>query len=146
MKKLLFVALAICALGVAALPFIPRTSAQGPIVGPGNLLVCTKIATIPPGGPTTITQLIAGVAGQGITICGWHVTNTAASGTFSFSYGTGSNCGTGTQTPFPAQSVSSTAPSADHIDYGTVTIPAGNALCYTFSVATIAGIVYYTQF
>jgi hypothetical protein len=99
-----------------------------------------------PVGTTGLTQIIAAVAGQSISICGWHVTNTAATGTFAFSYGTGSNCGTGTVTPIPAQNVNSTAPSADHIDYVTITIPVGNALCVNFSVATIAGIVYYTQF
>lgn len=138
------------ALGLLALlPLLfvgPSALSQGPIVGPGQPILCTKIATIPAGGPTTMTQVVAGVAGQAISVCGWHVTNTASSGTFSFSYGTGSNCGTGTQTPFPAQNVNSTAPSADHIDYAVASVPSGNSLCYTFSVATIAGIIYYTQF
>ena len=131
-----------------ALSLLPSASAlsQGPIVGPGQPILCTKIVAIPAGGPTTITQQVAGVAGQSISVCGWHVTNTAATGTFAFSAGTGSNCGTGTINAFPAQNVNSTAPSADHIDYAVITLPAGNALCTTFSVATIAGIIYYTQF
>lgn len=138
MKRLLL-ALGLClTLGSSAL-------SQGPIVGPGNLLICTKIAPMP-AGTTGLQQIVAGVAGQSISVCGWHITNTAATGTFAFSTGTGSNCGTNTVTPIPAQNVNSTAPSADHIDYVTLTLPAGNALCVNFSVATIAGIVYYTQF
>jgi hypothetical protein len=124
---------------------IPPLRAQGPIVGPGQPILCTKIVPVPAGG-TGLTQIVAGVANQSISVCGWHITNTAAAGTFAFSTGTGANCGTGTVTPVPAQSVSSTAPSADHIDYVTLTLPVGNALCVNFSVATIAGIVYYTQF
>src|SRR5258707_4228331 len=70
------------------------THAQG--VGPTNQIVCNKVATLT-AGPTTITQVIALVAGQSINLCGWHVTNTGATGNFSLSYGTGANCGTGTQ-------------------------------------------------
>jgi hypothetical protein len=139
-KKLLL------ALGLL-LPLSSSALSQGPIVGPGQPIICTKVATIPPGGPAaTLTQLVAAVAGQSISVCGWHITNTAAAGTFSFSYGTGAACGTGTQTPFPAQSVTSNAPSADHSQYASVTVPVSNALCYTFSVNTLAGIVYYVQF
>jgi hypothetical protein len=124
---------------------VPPLLAQGPIVGPGQPILCTKVAAIPAGG-TGLTQIVAGVVGQSISVCGWHITNTASSGTFAFSTGTGSNCGTGTVTPIPAQNVNSTAPSSDHIDYVTLTLPQGNALCVNFSVTTIAGIVYYTQF
>jgi hypothetical protein len=120
-------------------------SAQPTIIGPAQTAICNKIATLAVG-PTTITQVIAGVAGQSIFICGWHVTNTGATGTFSISIGTGSNCGTGTVVVVPAVNVTSTAPSADHIDYASQQVPAGNALCVTPSVATISFVFWYSQF
>jgi hypothetical protein len=137
-KKLLL-ALGLClALSSSAL-------SQGTIVGPGNLILCTKIANMPVG-PTAITQVIAAVTGQTIHICGWHITNTGATGTFAISYGTGSNCGTGTAVIVTVQNVTSTAPSADHPQFATYSLPISNALCVTPSVATIAATVYYAQF
>lgn len=133
------------ALLLALSALIPGAQAQGPIVGPGNMVLCPKIATLAVG-PVVLTQIIAAVAGQSITICGWHVTNTGASGTFSFSYGTGSNCGTGTQLIIPPQNVTLNAPATDHIDYGFYTTPASQAFCITPSVATVAAVVYYNQF
>src|SRR6266436_7151332 len=113
-------------------------------VGPGAQILCNKVATLAVGS-STITQMVAAVAGQSIFICGWHVTNTAAGGTFSFQNGTGSNCGTGTATLIPATNVTSSAPSADHISLATLQVPVGNAFCIT-PIATISAIVYYSQF
>ena len=113
--------------------------------GPPNQILCNKVAQMA-AGPAAITQVVPLAAGKTIFVCGWHVTNTAASGNFSFSYGTGSNCGTGTTTIIPAMNVTSSAPSADHIDYAQISAPPGNALCITPSVATIAAIIYYSQF
>jgi hypothetical protein len=138
MKKLLL-ALGLCSL------LSSSALAQGVIVGPGQQVLCTGIAGLP-AGSTGLQQVVAASTGKSIFICGWHVTNTASSGTFAISYGTGSNCGTGTVTIVPAQNVNSTAPSADHIDYAVGSIPQSNALCLNFSVATIAGIIYYNQF
>lgn len=120
-------------------------AASAQAVGPTNQIFCNKVATLAVG-PTTITQIIAAATGQAINICGWHVTNTGATGTFSFQYGTGSNCGTGTQTLIPALNVTSTAPSSDHIDFAQFGTPISNALCVTPSVATISVVVYYAQF
>jgi hypothetical protein len=138
MKKLLL-ALGLClALSSSAL-------SQGTIVGPGNLILCTKIANMAVG-PTTITTVIAAVTGQTIHLCGWHITNTGATGTFSISYGTGAACVTGTTVIVTVQNVTSTAPSADHPQYATFSLPPSNALCVTPSVATIAATIYYAQF
>lgn len=114
-------------------------------VGPANDVLCNKIATLA-AGPTSITQVIAAVTNQRVFICGWHITNTGATGTFSFQNGTGSNCGTNTVTIIPAQNVTSTAPSADHEQFATFDNPISAAFCITPSVATIAGIIYYAQF
>lgn len=113
-------------------------------VGPSAQILCNKVATLT-AGPAVITQMIPAVAGQSIFLCGWHVTNTAAAGTFSFQNGTGSNCGTGTTTIIPATNVTSSAPSADHISIATIQVPQGNAFCIT-PIATISAIIFYSQF
>ena len=128
----------------------PSALSQGPIVGPGQPILCVTAATLAVG-PSTITRIITGVSGKSINICGWHITNTGATGTFSFSIGTGTNCGTNTSVVVPAQNVTSTAPITDHIDYAFLTIPSTTGglptdLCITPSVATIAAVVYYNQF
>jgi hypothetical protein len=140
--------LALLALGLCLIVG-PSAFSQGTIVGPGNAILCPRLATLAVG-PSTITQIVPAVTGQTISICGWHVTNTGATGTFSLSYGTGSNCGTGTVLFIPPQNVTSTAPATDHIDYAFFTVPmvagVAQALCITPSVATIAAVVYYSQF
>lgn len=139
MRKLLLSLVALAALCSPASP-------QGTIVGPGQPILCGQNKGS--GGFTgtaALAQIIGPVAGQSIYICGWHITNTAATGTFSFSYGTGTNCGTGTNTFLPNVSVSNTAPATDHIDYAFIQIPAGNALCQN-STATVSGAVWYSQF
>src|SRR6266550_4011548 len=114
-------------------------------VGPTAQILCNKIATLAVG-PTSSTQMVAAVTGQSIFICGWHVTNTGAAGTFTFTNGTGSNCGTGTATIIPPTNVTSSAPSADHISLATIQVPQSNAFCVTPSAATISVVIYYSQF
>ena len=134
----------LASLGLSLWAWAPvPTHAQG--VGPTNQIVCNKVATLT-AGPVVITQVIAAVAGQSVNLCGWHVTNTGATGNFSLSYGTGSNCGTGTTVVIPAMNVTSTAPSADHAQLAYFTTPAANALCITPSVATISAVIFYAQF
>ena len=133
-----------------ALLALSGAQAQGPIVGPGQPILCVTAVSLAVG-PSTITRIIQGVSGKGINICGWHITNTAASGTFSFSIGTGTNCGTNTSVVIQPQSISSTAPVTDHIDYAFLSVPpltggVPTDLCITPSVATIAAVVYYNQF
>lgn len=140
MKKLL-ASLVLLALLLCPFPDVRAENA----VGPTNIIYCNKIATLAVG-PATITQIAAGVAGQNISVCGWSVTNTGATGTFSLSYGTGSNCGTGTNTFIPALNITSTAPATDRQASAFFTLPVANALCITPSVATISAVVYYAQF
>jgi hypothetical protein len=137
MRKLfLLLALALSAL-------IPGAQAQGPIVGPGGLIVCPKPAVFT--GTAALAQVVAAVANQSIYICGWHITNSAASGTFLFAIGTGSNCGTGTITILPTQSITSNAPATDHIDYAFMQVPQGQALCIN-ATATVSGAIWTNQF
>lgn len=135
----------IAGLALAFLASVSPALAQTGTVGPTNAIFCNQVAQMP-AGPSAITQVIAAKAGKSIFVCGWHVTNTGATGTFSISYGTGTNCGTGTTAVIPALNVTSTAPSADHIDYAQLYAPAGNAVCITPSVATISAILYFSQF
>jgi hypothetical protein len=142
-KKLLFV----LALALSAL--IPGAQAQGPIVGPGNIILCGKIANMAVG-PTSVTQVIAAVAGTSIHLCGWHVTNTGATGTFSITSGSGGTCVTSNAVIVTVQNVTSTAPSADHQQYAYFSVApvsgTAQAICVTPSVATIAATIFYAQF
>jgi hypothetical protein len=147
MKRLLF-ALGLC------LSLSSSASSQPTIIGPAQTTICNKVATLAVG-PTTITQVIppGGVAtptGQSIFICGWHVTNTGATGTFTLTIGSGLNCATNPVVIVPAVNVTSTAPSADHIDYASQQIApisgVAQTLCVTSSVATISYVFWYSQF
>ena len=113
-------------------------------VGPSNAILCNKVANVAVG-PTSATQLVAGVPGQSIFICGWQITNTAANGTFTFSYGTGSTCTTPTVL-VTAQNINNAAPSANNIGFAQMQTAPGATLCVTPSVATIATTVWYSQF
>ena len=139
-KFLLALALALC----APAPVI----AQGPIVGPGNLIICTKTAQASPAAAGTLS-LVNGVANQSIFICGWHVTsNQTTSSTFQLVYGTqGGPCSTPTNMT-PAFAVTSNAPSADHIDYVTIQAALGAQVCVTSAGSTVgqAVLIYYNQF
>ena len=151
MKRIIFCILLGLAIAFGIRLMLGPVQAQGPIVGPGNLVVCPGVpgSPVPVQGTFTGTaallQIVAGVAGKSIYICGWHITNTTSAGTFAFSYGTGTNCGTGTTTLVPALNVSNTAPSTDHIEYAFVQLPVGQALCQN-STATVSGLVYINQF
>ena len=137
-------------LGLLGLLWVGPAPAQG-IVGPPPGVLCNQTATF--SGVSVNTQLIPAVTGKVIFICGWHVTNTAASGTFQFTTGQGAVCATNTITVTPALTVSSTAPSADHVDYASwtapltsTTPPVPSAVCVNPSVATISGLVYFSQY
>jgi hypothetical protein len=136
MKKLW---LALC---LVVLGFAP---AQAQTVGPTNSILCNKMAYVAVGS-TGNQQIVAAVTGQRIFICGWHVTNTGTSGTWAMNTGTGSNCGSSTTALTPAQNVTSSAPSADHIDFASIQTPQSVALCVNPSVNTIAAQVFYSQF
>ena len=112
--------------------------------GPPNQIICNKVASF--SGVAVSTQLVAAITGQSIFVCGWHVTNTAGSGTFQFTTGTGTACATGSANVTPALNVTSSAPSADHVDYATISSSMGNAFCVIPSVTTLSGLIFYSQF
>ena len=123
----------------------PPASSQ--TLGPPNSIACSQQAVANIASATT-TSLVAGVAGKSIFICGWHVTSiNAASTTFQFEYGTGASCTTPTVLT-PAFNVTSTAPSADHVDYTHMQIPAGQQLCVVTGAGATgtAVFVWFNQF
>src|SRR5258707_8339605 len=77
------------------------------VVGPSAQVLCNKVANVAVG-PTSATQLVAGVAGQSTFVCGWQITNTGATGTFTLIYGTGTTC-TSPTTLVTVQNITSTA-------------------------------------
>jgi hypothetical protein len=112
-------------------------------VGPPNQVICNNSAVFTGTGATA--SVTTPNANQRVYLCGWHITNTAASGSFTISYGTGSNCGTGTVAVTPALSVTSTAPSSDHIEYAIVSTPLNGELCVNATITTVTGVLWYYQ-
>ncbi len=139
LKRLAFLALAAVLASTPALP-------QGSAVGPPNNITCNLAVQVAVGTGPGVTQVLALNASQIIFICGWHVTNSAASGTFQLSHGTGANCGTGNVVDTPAFTVTSTAPATDHINTAAYNLPKGTALCINPSVNTIGAIIWAAQF
>lgn len=116
------------------------------IVGPQNLILCNKTAAFT--GAAALTQLVAGVSGQRVYICGWHVTSTSSTTTtFTLVSGAtvGTACDTSATTLLPALNVTITAPSADHIDYASMQSVTSQNVCVN-APATITGLIYYSQF
>lgn len=117
--------------------------------GPANNPACNKTALF--SGVAVATKLVSNATGKAIFLCGWHITNTAAAGTFQFTSGTQTTnpCDTGSANVTPTFNVTSSAPSADHLQgsqtqIGTTTTPVD--LCVTPSVNTISGMIWYSQF
>ena len=110
----------------AVLPDGP-TQAQ---VGPPNNIQCNQLSNLnlTGTGSSVTTSVVAGVAGQTIVICGWHVTESGTTaGTFQLEYGTQGGPCTSPTVMSPGFSVSSTAPATDHIDYASLSVPRSTA-------------------
>jgi len=116
-------------------------------VGPPNQILCNGAAILNAAAAGT-TQLVTPAAGKTVFICGWHFTTTTTAGTFQLTTGTGATCATGTPVNLtPAHAISSTAPSADHIDFAWGQGTTGHGLCVTTTAsATIAGQVWFGQY
>jgi len=119
-------------------------------VGPTAQVICNKFVQTTISSSTT-TSLVAGVAGQSIFICGWHVTTTQASSPVTFQFLSGTHtttdCDTTPVNITPAFNILNTAPSADHISLATIQVPLAKQLCVaSVGVTNLAVIVYYSQF
>ena len=142
MRKLALSLIILCSTSVGAL------AQGGSTVGPTNQIACNKIGTANVASATT-TSLANGVAGQAISVCGWHVTSTqATANTFQLEQGTqGGPCTTPT-TFTPPFVVTSTAPSANNNAAAFYSLPSGAQLCVVTTGATVgtAIMVFYSQF
>ena len=103
-------------------------------VGPSAQILCNKVANVAIG-PTTATQIVAGVAGQSIFICGYQVTTNSTAGTFTFIFGTGSTCTTPTA-PYDGQ-ILQLATDTTLTGNVTVTPATGQTLQTVFSSQTL---------
>lgn len=109
-------------------------------VGPPNQILCNNTAVFT--GTGAAAAVITAGANQRVYLCGWHITNTAATGSFAITGGTGAACGTGTQTVTPTMSVTSTAPTTDHIEFATFNTALGGSFCVNATVTTVTGLLW----
>ena len=98
------------------------------VVGP-PALYCNKSFVVS-ALATAITQVVAGLAGQSIHICGYVLNAGAAAATFQLTVGTGANCGTGTVNITPAFSLGVNGVLVDRGPYVWFSSAQGSALCY----------------
>lgn len=95
---------------------------------------------------TTAFTIAAGIAGQGIYVCGWDLTASVA-GSAVIENSPVAACSTSVSASFTMQL--STSPLVDHVPVysGAMAVPAGNNLCFAGgNTATVQGFIYYTQF
>src|SRR5882672_11813763 len=123
------------------LAFASATLAEN-VVGPSAQVLCNKVANVA-AGPTTATQIVAGVANQSIFVCGYQVSNTGTTGLFTFIFGTGATC-TSPTTLITTQNVTSTAPATYNVGVAQMQVPAGATLCVV-PVATVATTIWFSQ-
>lgn len=133
------------ALGLLALflAFSPARDLDAQGIGPTATILCNKSATFT--GTGAAATVITGTTGTIISVCGWHVTNTAATGGFAISTGTTATCGTGTVAITPTLSVTNTAPSSDHIDFAIFSATQGANVCVNATLTTVTGVLWYSQ-
>lgn len=105
---------------------MPAFAQGGSAVGPPNIISCNKQA-IP--GTLTVgtTQVIAGVSGQIINLCGYVIEGLAA-GTIQFVFGTGATCTTPTNVT-PNFTTTATTSIVDHVPTAWISSAPGQSLC-----------------
>jgi hypothetical protein len=98
-------------------------------------------------GATSITQAVAGVAGQVIAVCGVDLNAGAAAGTFQLTVGTGTNCNTNTTNITPVWSLGINGVMTSRLPVAYFTSPSGYQLCYTITgTGPINALVTYHQY
>lgn len=119
------------------------SAALAQAVGPANTILCNKVGVSAVVGPTT-TQLIAGVAGQSIHVCGYAF-GAATAGTVQFVFGTGTSCTSPTPfTPIFTAGVATTF--EDHSGNAWTSSLPGQSLCMVTAGGTASGAAYASQF
>jgi hypothetical protein len=114
-------------------------------VGPPNLY-CNKSLVVS-AGATSITQVVAGVVGQSIHICGYDVNAGAAAGTYQLTVGTGSNCNANTVQVTPAFSLGINRVLVSRNGFAWFSSIQGAQLCHTIGgTGPINAVVSYGQY
>ena len=119
-------------------------SALAQTAGPPNLY-CNKSLVVS-GGATAITQIVAGVAGQSIHICGYDLNAGAAAASYQLTVGTGTNCNANTVqvTPPFSLGVNGVLVSRGAVWFSSIQ---GAQLCHTITgTGPINGVISYGQF
>jgi hypothetical protein len=129
---------------VIGLLFFGLVPAKAQTVGPSNAILCNKVYISGALGNGT-TQLVAGVTGQSISICGWDLEGTGT-GTTQLILGTGASCTSPTNVTVNMTSTVSSF-NSDHIPYAWITSTPGQSLCAVVASSPSAlTTVYYSQF
>jgi hypothetical protein len=145
MRKLGLVLSILAALGLSLpwVSFVYKAHAEN-VVGPPNNIFCNKVA------PSAIlsagtAQLVAGVSGQIINICGY-VLSGAAAGTVQLEFGTGASCTTPTVLS-PVFTTASAADLQDHSNNAWASSAPGASLCAVVTgTSSVSIVAYYSQF
>lgn len=143
MKRGIWFGLAIALTALWGINIAHKANAQ---VGPPNTILCNQFA-LQGASQTTIISLTTGISGKIIALCGWHVTNSVASSqNFTLVSGTGTNCTTTSTIAAGPFSVTSSAPSTDHIEFASLSLASGNNLCVLSSGTNLSIGVWLSQF
>jgi hypothetical protein len=140
-KHLTVVALALAAL---ALPwpgtpaFAQGAGAQGVVCGKSQQFTL---------GATSITQIVAGIQGQAVHVCGVILDAGAAAATYQLTVGTGTNCNANTLNITPAWSLAANGVLVQERTLAWYSSPSGYALCHTITgTGPMNVLVLYHQF
>ena len=144
MRKIIFSLLGLAGLALAGL--VPSsTVVPAQPAGPANQISCSR-SVIASGAVPATTQVVNGVAGQTISLCGW-IASSAAATTMSIITGTGTLCGTDSRALTAAHAI----PAGTFIAFSGVnawySTPIGYNLCIiTTGTGTLQATLMYTQF
>jgi|SRR5262245_10118146 len=125
---------------------LPQSAPAQP-VGPPNEIVCNKHLVLQAVGATSIQQILPGVAGQSITICGFMWNVGAAASTAALYVGTGTNCNTNQLPVTPILTLPANSTVVVKSGSGSFSSAQGNQLCYVITgTGPTAGLIFYAQF
>jgi hypothetical protein len=121
-----------------------REAAAQQVGGPA--LYCNKSFTVSLGA-AALVQVVAGVAGQSIHICGYDINAGAAAGTYQLTVGTGTNCNANTVNVTPVFSLGVNGVLVSRNGFAWFSSISGAQLCHTVTgTGPINAVVSYGQF
>lgn len=141
MRRLLIPAVAITLL----LGWAAYSLAQ--VGGSPNLIYCNRISASNLSAGTT--EIVAGVAGRNIHVCGWTINSNTVNPTLEFAVGTGPTC-TNPLPNIPTYFLGGAGTiTVNHLETAFVSLPAGLSVCATVTgggVPSVSLSFYYAQF